>query len=62
MNSDSLSSPLCDTCAPDEACILSANCEPCGECWDKLPRSIQNIWERREREEARHYREWLHEL
>jgi hypothetical protein len=52
---------ICEECQESGA-LTGAN-EACSEeCYDALPLHIKKLWEKREREEARHYRDFLFQL
>lgn len=53
---------VCPDCAEAWDAILSASLEACGECWHLTPKGIQNLWERRWRQEEKWYKEWLYQL
>jgi len=59
-NTDNLQG-LCAECV--EAGVLEAISDACSdECYDALPNHVKKIWEKRERQEARHYRDFLFQL
>ena len=52
---------VCEEC--QECGVLTGDSEACSdECYDALPTHIKKLWEKREREEARLYKEWLFQL
>ena len=53
---------LCEECEENHDLILACDVEACDECWHLLPREVDNVWQKRWRQEDKYYRDWLYQL